>query len=84
VGDHYYCESGNNVHGLLAKFYVSDPLWDGSGCPAGDKCCSTLGPPWFYCQFTQPEKRAVEVRICSDQGYNNEAIVLDQVQLYIQ
>ena len=85
VKDHYYCESGGRAPGdSFSTFYGSDPLWDGRGCPAGDNCCSTLGPPWFYRQFTEPEGGAVEVRICSDQVYSNEATLLEQVQLYIQ
>ena len=39
VGSHYYCESGagstwNYTH------YLSDALWDGAGCSAGNSCCS--------------------------------------------
>ena len=84
VGDHYYCESGSNSSSLPWTFHESDPLWDGHGCPAGDDCCSTLGAPWFYRHFTEPEGGAVEVRICRDEVYSNEATLLEQVQLYIQ
>ena len=84
VKDHYYCESGSNGYSTVNAFHGSDPLWDGRGCPAGDDCCSTLGAPWFYRHFTEPEKRAVEVRICRDEVYSNEATLLEQVQLYIQ
>ena len=85
VGDHYHCESGSEGYtASTTKFHGSDPLWDGSGCPAGDDCCSTLGAPWFYRHFTEPEGGAVEVRICRDEAYSNEATLLEQVQLYIQ
>ena len=84
VKSHYYCESGSVGNPGLTTFHGSDPLWDGRGCPAGDDCCSTLGAPWFYRHFTEPEKGAVEVRICRDEAYSNEATLLDQVQLYIQ
>jgi len=84
VGDHYFCEAGSSGHTSVTSFHRSDPLWDGRGCPAGDDCCSTLGAPWFYRQFTEPEKGAVEVRICQDEAYSNEATLLEQVQLYIQ
>ena len=76
VGNHYYCET--------SSIGISDPLWDGRGCPAGDDCCSILGAPWFYRRFTEPEKGAVEVRICRDETYSNEATLLEQVKLYIQ
>ena len=84
VGDHYHCESGSKIRSRSSKFHESDPLWDGSGCRAGDDCCSTLGAPWFYRHFTEPEGGAVEVRICRDEAYSNEATLLEQVQLYIQ
>ena len=84
VGDHYHCESGNDADNKVSKFLGSDALWDGRGCPAGDDCCSTLGAPWFYRYFTEPEDGAVEVRICRDEPYSNEATLLEQVQLYIQ
>ena len=84
VKSHYYCESGSVGNPGLTTFHESDPLWDGRGCPAGDDCCSTLGAPWFYRHFTEPEMGAVEVRICRDEAYYNEATLLEQVQLYIQ
>ena len=84
VGDHYHCESGSTGYSSVSAFHGSDPLWDGRGCPAGDNCCSALGAPWFYRQFTEPEGGAVEVRICRDEPYSNEATLLEQVQLYIQ
>ena len=84
VEDYYYCESGSAGFSNNNAFHASDPLWDGRGCPAGDDCCSTLGAPWFYHHFTEPEKGAVEVRICRDEIYSNEATLLEQVQLYIQ
>ena len=84
VKSHYYCESGSVGKPGLTTFHGSDPLWDGRGSPAGDDCCSTLGAPWFYRHFTEPEKGAVEVRICRDESYINEATLLEQIQLYNQ
>jgi len=84
VKDHYYCESGSNGSTSVSAFHESDPLWDGHGCPAGDDCCSTLGAPWFYRHFTEPESGAVEVRICHNQEYADEATLLEQVELYVQ
>ena len=83
VKDHYYCESGSIGASSVSAFHGTDPLWDGRGCPAGDNCCSTLGAPWFYRHFTEPEGGAVEVRICRDEPYSNEATLLEQVELYI-
>ena len=60
VAAHYYCKSGSAGPTSLATLYGSDPLWDGRGCVAGDDCCSTLGAPWFYYHFTEPEGGAVK------------------------
>ena len=85
VQDFHYCESGNAGGGIVVNQYFEiDPLWDGRGCPAGDDCCFKLGAPWFYRHFIEPEGRAVEARICRDEPYSNEAILLENVQLYIQ
>ena len=84
VGYHYFCESGSDSHTSRSTFRGSDPLWDGRGCPAGDNCCSTLGAPWFYRHFTEPESAAVEVRICHNEIYSNEATLLEQVALFVQ
>ena len=81
---HYYCESGSPDKPSFTSFYGSDPLWDGRGCPDGDDCCSTLGAPWFYRHVTEPESGAVEVRICRDEPYSNEATLVEQVELYVQ
>ena len=85
VKEHYYCESGDATSGeSYSTIYESDPLWDGIGCPSTSTCCSTLGAPWFYRHFTEPEGGAVEVRICRNEAYSNEAILVEQVELYIQ
>jgi len=84
VKEHYYCESGASDRPDLTTFYGSDPLWDGKGCPAGDNCCSALEAPWFYRHFVEAKDEAVEVRICRDEIYSNEATLMEQVELYIQ
>ena len=84
VKEHYHCESGGGNGESHSMFYQSDPLWDGRGCPSTSNCCSTLGAPWFYRHFTEPEQGAVEMRICRDEAYSNEATPLEQVELYVQ
>jgi len=39
VGEHYYCESGDNSQGGRTGFFTSDPLWDGSGCVNAKNNC---------------------------------------------
>ena len=86
IHDHYYCESGfagsSNVAGV---FYTSDPLWDGNGCAvANNNCCTDVGMPWFNRQFAAPQQDDIEARICTDQSYGDEAVAIDQLQLFIQ
>lgn len=84
VGEHYYCESGNNGQGGNG-FFTDDPLWDGAGCVhAKNTCCNTVGLPWFFREFPTMQNDDIEVRICTDENYNNEAVLVDQVQLYVQ
>ena len=74
VGNHYYCESGN----------INDTLWDGVGCPPENSCCYVAGMPWFFRQFPTTTTGDIEVRICSDESFSNEAVVVEQIQIYVQ
>ena len=85
VGEHYYCESGNNGQPSLNDFFIDDPLWDGAGCVhAKNTCCNIVGLPWFLREFATTQHEDIEVRICTDESYNNEAVLVDQLQLYVQ
>ena len=85
VGSSYYCESGLNSgsynHDTL---YLSDPLWDGLDCHNGNSCCDNPNLPWFYKELDTATMDDVAVRICTDETYANEAILVDQLILYIQ
>ena len=84
VGEHYYCESGNNGQSSNG-FYTDDPLWDGAGCVhAKNTCCNIVGLPWFFREFPTMQQEDIEVRICTDEHYGNEAVLVDKLQLYIQ
>jgi len=86
VGSHYYCESGNTGtdHGENVILYTNDPLWDGADCGPENSCCYDAGMPWFFRQFPTTITGDIEVRICYDQVFNNEAIAVEQIQLYVQ
>ena len=84
VGNHYYCESGNTGVHHTNVLYDEDPLWDGAGCGPENSCCYDAGMPWFFRQFPASTTGDIEVRICYDEGFNNEAVAVEQVQLYIQ
>ena len=86
IGNDYYCESGSPGSARPKNsFLTGDPLWDGKGCIASDNnCCADVNMPWFYRHFHNNQNDDIEVRICTDQGYGNEAVAVDQVQLFVQ
>jgi len=87
VGEHYYCESGNAVDGSPPrdKYYTADPLWDGEGCVGtNNNCCTSVGMPWFLRQFPTVQHEDVEVRLCQDEGYNNNGVAVDLIQLFVK
>ncbi|XP_065883204.1 uncharacterized protein [Dysidea avara] len=85
LGSNYYCEAGtaNEVPDLDA-YYLSDPLWDGVDCPTGNTCCDNPNLPWFYRELDMATMDDVEVRICADEDFDNEGVLVDQLELYIQ
>ena len=86
VGSHYYCESGNTgtYFGKTGKLYSNDLLWDGAGCRSENSCCYDAGMPWFFRQFPTTTTGDIEVRICRDQAFADEGVVVEQLQLYVQ
>ena len=86
VGSHYYCESGNTgkYNSKLAILFTGDPLWDGTGCGPENSCCYDAGMPWFFHQFPTTITGDIEVRICHDQAFADEGVVVEQLQLYVQ
>jgi len=83
VGEHYYCEAGNNEKAGTND--INDPLWDGAGCfHAKNTCCNIVGLPWFIREFPTMQHEDIEVRICTDEGYGNERVIVDRLQLYVQ
>ena len=84
VGNHYYCESGNINRGQYSKIHKNDPLWDGAGCLPENSCCYDDIMPWFFRQFPITTTGDIEVRICYDELFTNEAVVVEQIQLYVQ
>ena len=73
VGSHYYCDGGTD-----------DPLWNGEGCGPENSCCYDAGMPWFFRQFPVTVTGDIEIRICHDQPFSNEGVLVQQVQLYVQ
>ena len=84
VRDHYYCESGTAGGAAHGIYYKYDPLWDGKGCSNSNSCCAQPNLPWFYRQIPLTSNENVEARICCDQALSDEAVLVKEIQLYVQ
>ncbi len=75
VGSNYFCDiySADNT-GLL----------DGLDCGA-DSCCDYNSLPWFRVMLSPTSTMSnFEVRICTDKGFENERIFLEELAIYVQ
>jgi len=85
VRDHYYCESGMSAGELNpGTYFTADPLWDGQGCGKQNTCCVDPSLPWFFRQLPLANNNDVEARICYDQYYNDESVLVKEAQLFVQ
>ena len=85
VKDNYYCESGNPQRTLeIDTYFTADPLWDGEGCSGTNHCCNEPGMPWFSRKFPTAVRGDIAARICRDQPFIDEGILIEQLQLYVQ
>eukprot|EP00731_Ephydatia_muelleri_P003815 Em0001g3815a len=86
VGSDYYCESGcPGPAWSYTEFYYSDVLWDRQQCGGNEStCCNPPDLPWFCKTFPTPISENLEVRICTDEGFNNENVAVESFALYIQ
>ena len=85
VGENYFCSTGNPTNYVFTTYYTNNPLWDNNVCmDPHDTCCDYAGLPWFTREFCTAQKDDIEVRICTDQSYANEAVLIDKLTLYIQ
>ena len=84
VRNDYYCESGDVGGNDPLSYYLSDPLWDGSGCTSGNGCCAQLGMPWFYRKLPVYVAEDFEVRICKNEPRADEATAIEKLELYIK
>ena len=84
VGNDYYCESGNVGRTDVRPYYLSDPLWDGSGCTSGNSCCAQIGLPWFYRKLPVCVAEDFEAHICKDASHSDEDIAIEKLELYVK
>ena len=81
VGMNYHCEAGTDGATDTNDYFLPDSLWDGSDCPTGNICCDNPNLPRFYKELDMVTMDDVEVSICTDEDFNNEAILVDQMEL---
>jgi hypothetical protein len=83
VGADYHCESGNK--GVVeAQWYVDDILFDGANCGLSPNCCLNTSLPWFKKTLTGAVTAAIEARLCSDQGNNEEELGIFDMEIYVR
>ena len=68
----------------MSKYFTEDPLWNGSGCSANDNCCTNTDQPWFFRQLAMKRQDDIEARLCSYENFHDEAVLVEQIQLYVQ
>jgi hypothetical protein len=83
VGIDYFCDTGSSQR-FEVRFYPDDPLWDGQGCGRLNTCCSFNNPPWFMKQLPASTHDDIEMRLCTDQARDDEDIVFEILELYVQ
>ena len=86
VGDHYFCESGIATGTYQQQLYTSDPLWDGQSCGSNESpCCNVPGIPWFHRDYGNTTTTDyIELRVCGDEGTDNEDVPISYYEIYVQ
>ena len=86
VGSDYYCETGDNDKTCCAfEIYGFDPLWDGQQCPGEEApCCTHPNMPWFNKTLSETTTEDIELRVCGDDGIDNEDTPLQVIELFVR
>ena len=85
VANDYYCESGATSSLVPYIIFPDDILWDGQQCGSRESpCCSNSTIPWFIKTLSQSVTDDIELRMCSSEGYPNEATPIDIIEIYIR
>ena len=87
VGSDYYCEAGyqGDRKPQFEEFYSSDRLWDGKDCGSRETtCCQSSLIPWFYKSIGNYTTDDIEMRLCCNEGTNDEDVAIEQYDIYVK
>ena len=84
VGMDYFCDTGSQSGAQNGVFHSDDPLWDSAGCASTSTCCSFNNPPWFHKQLSSATTDDIEMRVCCDEGRDNEDIAVSNIEIFVQ
>ena len=84
VGADSYCESGTSLGVIGSTLFYLDPLWDGMKCNMLEVTCCEGDMPWFTKNYAESMSEDIELRICSSEGFPDEATPLDLVEIYVR
>ena len=82
--ENYYCESGSYSKPGWGNYFTNDTVWDGEGCSNENGCCAEPNLPWFYRQIPLTTSRNLEARICRNEVFANEGVLVKEIKLYVQ
>ena len=68
----------------ISEYYTDDPVWDGAGCLVNNNCCANVNQPWFFHQLVTARQDNIAGRLCTRYEFENEAILVEEIQLYVQ
>ena len=85
IGNDWFCESGAFDSWQGGTIYRDNPIWDGTGCQGPEStCCTFSNPPWFCKDLPSQTRDNIEVRACGDENQDNEDVLIQLVELYVQ
>ena len=89
VGDDYFCDTGHTgdprpCGDISTNLVIEHPLWDDGGCGPTGACCVNNNPPWFCKTLPQPTTDDIEVRLCAEEAFTNEDIVIELIEIYVK
>uniref|UniRef100_A0A1X7VQ27 Uncharacterized protein n=1 Tax=Amphimedon queenslandica TaxID=400682 RepID=A0A1X7VQ27_AMPQE len=82
IGDYYSCESGNsNLVADINMLYTEDTLWDACLCRYDEVPCCKKGS--FNVALPKTTSDDIELRVCADEGTDNEDVPFTSVGIFI-